>query len=186
MRRLEAPPGSMLVLSDEEAVARTGAQGSKITLPHIKKVSGSSFPYFMIQNGAGDVLNIPAPEGCIPHVIIGKDGQWAIAEEEPSQCYRDVCTDTPEYALGIVEKKDCEDVSRFCLVKFAVPEITTAELATIQSTACINVSGAGTEGNPYRISPRISADDGNCLECREDGLFAPCSTYGGSDPVDEI
>ena len=45
---------------------------------------------------------------------------------------------------------------------------------------CIDVSGDGSVGNPITAAPIISADVGNTVECRPDGLYAAGGGGGGT------
>lgn len=46
------------------------------------------------------------------------------------------------------------------------------------SGTCLGFSGAGTEGDPYLVSPIFSPAEGNQITCEEDGLLVP-----GASPV---
>lgn len=46
---------------------------------------------------------------------------------------------------------------------------------------CIDVSGDGSVGNPITAAPIISADVGNTVECRPDGLYAAGGGGGAWD-----
>jgi hypothetical protein len=50
---------------------------------------------------------------------------------------------------------------------------------TVADTACIDLDGTGTAGDPVTASPVFSSDAGNVIECREDGLYVPA----GSAPL---
>ena len=46
--------------------------------------------------------------------------------------------------------------------------------AVVGDTACFDMSGSGTGGDPFVVNPIFSPDNGNILECRANGLYAGC------------
>lgn len=50
----------------------------------------------------------------------------------------------------------------------------------IEATESVNFTGLGTSGSPYKLNSVISTDNGNALESRATGLYAPGIPNGGS------
>ena len=46
--------------------------------------------------------------------------------------------------------------------------------AVVGDSACIDMSGSGTGGDPFVANPIFSPDAGNILECRGNGLYVGC------------
>lgn len=175
-KELTPNAGNSLAVHDgSEVVLHDGSSGDPITLDKVQLFS-SSFPSVAAFNSGGELGKFDADPSCLKKVLVSKDGSWTLEEFTASHCWKDVCEKTPTSFAGFVQRKDCEDNDHYCLVRFS-----------LQGSNCIELTGSGTSLDPIVISPKISQDEGNCLECRSDGLYAPCSSYSGaSDPVEEL
>jgi hypothetical protein len=179
-----------------EVKNRDGSKSRPIKLPLLQKADGTSFPYLRIMNKAGEEMIIPAPTGPTTRVMFGRNGSWVVGDLPSQACYdpSDVCTDCgADWIAGFREVTDEEtgEVS-ICVVRISPGELPAIASAFWDSTQTVEITGDGTETIPHAANVRISSDDGNLIEVREDGLFVGCCSdelyydVFGVDPISEL
>lgn len=184
-RLLENKQNALVWSDGSDIYQRTGDEGDEIILTELKKIEGS-WQNMINMNGAGELGRLEAPAGCKPQFIRGQDGEWTIQDVLTDKCFpqKDICECLPLQVAGWVAQNDCNGDATYCLVRFDVEQIgITIPTTTLVSTDCIQVTGVGSPGDPWKMDPKISPDAGNVLECRVNGLYAPCCNIYGVDPL---
>jgi len=163
----------------------SGVPGSSRVALNLHEI-GSGAPRIVVANAAGALGKATAPDGTTPYHIVGKNGGWFIELLKNLPCFEDICECEPDWLAGF-QRIVAEDGSvTWCLVRMT-PDQLGIEIPTIHfaSTQTVQVTGTGTAGDPYKHHVKVSGDDGNIIEVKNDGIYVECCvTY--DDVLDVI
>lgn len=180
IKRLQNRENAVLWTDGERVTWVTGEGDASLRLILDKlKELGTGAPVIVVQNGAGVVGKWTAPSGTAPHIIIGKNGAWNLEKFRNLPCFTDICECEPDWLAGFQRSVEEDGEERWCLVRMT-PEQLGIEIPVIYfaSTQTVQHTGTGTAGDPHKFHVKVSADDGNIVEARADGIYvACCLTY---------
>lgn len=160
--------GSGLALQDSQGIRlASGAKGNPVKLPDMQVLKeGATFPYLMLMNKAGEMFRLSPNQDGRKFTVISKQGSFQLVQDLNEPCFNDadICSDCePTFLAGIKVNDD----GTACLIKLPLSN----SIDFWEDSNCIAITGSGTEADPYVASVVISPDEGNALQCTENGLF---------------
>lgn len=162
--------GEGIPVTDETGVAnRTGASGNPIRTPLLQAMAYDTiFPKVMVQNASGVWFVLSPNTTSEKFALISQNSGFQLQRLDGIPCFDPdgICECDPEQIAGWKEID-----GRLCLVRFNA----SGDSDIWEDTNTVNIQGAGTAGSPFSASVKISADPGNILEARADGLYAALS-----------
>ena len=102
------------------------------------------------------------------YALISRSGRFQLEPLLGVPCFDpdDICDCAPDEVAGWKEID-----GKLCLVRFT----SSGDSDVWNDSATIDIQGAGTTGSPFSAHVKISADPGNIIEARADGLYAALS-----------
>lgn len=172
---LKALTGDGIPVSDGTSVAnKDGSALRPINLPSLQVIApGSSFPFVLIQQMAGKIMRLRGATGATPKVLISSNGSFALGDVPRVICYpaSEICDCPGDYfATWTISG------SNLCIGRVAKSDLAGVDIWDDSNT--VDIQGAGTAGDHYSANVKVSADDGNILQIRDDGLYVACCDYG--------
>ncbi len=147
---------------------RDGSSAKPIQLPDINtSVVATAFAGLLIATAGKVIQELLASPDPTKLILTSRNGRMKFEELTPGHCYDpdDICGDCPpDWIAGWQETE-----AGLCLVKF----VAGGTADSWQDTQSIDITGSGSSGSPYAANIKISADAGNVLELRSDGLYVP-------------
>lgn len=182
---------ALVVYDGEGFLVYDGSSLAPISLPELQQILSGSVSEIVVRLGSGDLASLDAKSGPDKWVIVSNNDGFQLEKQLGVPCFaEDDITDcaTPFLAglCSVNVGTDEEPEIQYCLTKVDASDFDVLVPPNIwQDSNCIEITGAGTSPDPFKASPKISADAGNILECRSDGLYVDCCVYG-ADPLGDL
>ena len=154
------------------------ADGSKlnpIKLPLMQQSAGT-MPYVMTMSRGGELMATKATSGAEVNVMFSRNGGWQVGPIPTSPCFdpADVCGELcpADYVAGFrVIRNAEEEITSICLVKIDPAKLPEIAGDFWMNSNSVEIGGNGQSLSKYFATVKISADPGNRLEIRSDGLY---------------
>lgn len=175
---------------------RDGSVKDPIKLPFMQQLEGISVPFIMIMNAGGTQMIFPAYTGPTKKVLFSHNGSWVIGNMPSQVCYddNDVCADCDStYIAGFTEQTLEDGTKRLCLTKINPANLSDIAPGQWDDSNSVQILGDGSVANKFSPHVKLSTDEGNILEIRENGLYVACCDLASyhselipSDPIEEL
>ena len=192
LRLVPGNPGlkGLVTYAGDGFLVNTGSGTSPISLPELRELLSGSFSNVLIKSG-DDIVGLAPEAGVAKYIITSNNGAFQLEPFVSNPCFSedDISDCASPFVAGLCATNigtEEEPIIVYCLTKIDAADFDVEVPPNFWAdTSCIKITGQGTPGDPYKATLQISPDEGNTVECRENGLFGfCCDEYG--DPLGDL